>query len=115
MTSSAGATASTMASATSAPTAGTPACARCRRSLAGRAAYVLGAEQRCLACALRYRPMLRRSALTSLVVGTVLVLINQGGTLLSGTPPASLLWQVPLTYVVPFCVATWGALGNARR
>ena len=96
-------------------TAGTPTCARCGRSLAGQAAFLLGTEHRCLPCALRYRPMLKRSALTALVVGTVLVLINQGGILLSGAWPASLAWQVPLTYAVPFCVATWGALGNARR
>jgi hypothetical protein len=95
--------------------ASTAACARCGRSLAGRSAYLLGTEHRCLPCALRYRPMLRRSTLTALVVGTVLVLINQGGLLVSGAWPASLAWQIPLTYVVPFCVATWGALGNSRR
>jgi hypothetical protein len=76
---------------------------------------MLGATARCLRCFLRYRPLLRRSALTSLVVGTVLILINQGGALVSGQPPPSLVWQVPLTYLVPFCVATWGALGNSRR
>lgn len=92
-----------------------PACARCGRSLAGRSAYRLGSEHRCLPCALHFRPMLKRSALTALVVGTVLVAINQGGILLSGAWPASLAWQIPLTYVVPFCVATWGALGNSRR
>jgi hypothetical protein len=59
--------------------------------------------------------MLRRSALTVLVVGTGLVLINQGGFLLSGAPPAALVRQIPLTYAVPFCVATWGALSNSRR
>ena len=76
---------------------------------------MLGSERRSLRCALRYRPMLKRSLLTALVVGTVLVAINQGGILLSGAWPASLAWQIPLTYVVPFCVATWGALGNSRR
>jgi hypothetical protein len=76
---------------------------------------VLGGERRCLACALRFRPMLRRSLLTALVVGTALVLINQGGILLSGVLPASLAWQIPLTYAVPFCVATWGALSNSRQ
>jgi hypothetical protein len=97
------------------PSASAVSCARCGRSLAGRSTYLLGTEQRCLACALRYRPMLKRSALTSLVVGTVLVLINQGGILFSGALPASLVWQIPLTYLVPFCVATWGALSNSRR
>jgi hypothetical protein len=76
---------------------------------------MLGAAARCLRCSLCYRPLLRRSALTSLVVGTVLVLINQGGGLVSGQPPPSLVWQIPLTYLVPFCVATWGALSNSSR
>jgi hypothetical protein len=59
--------------------------------------------------------MLKRSLMTALVVGTVLVLINQGGTLFSATWPPSLIWQIPLTYAVPFSVATWGALSNTRR
>ncbi len=59
--------------------------------------------------------MLRRSTATGLVVGTILVAINQGGTLAVGHFSASLIWQVPLTYAVPFCVATWGALSNSRR
>jgi hypothetical protein len=63
---------------------------------------------------LRYRPLLRRSALTSLVIGTLLVLVNQGTVLLSGQPSWSLIWQILLTYAVPFCVATWGALSNSR-
>lgn len=91
------------------------ACARCGRSLADRSAYLLGAAARCLACTLRYRQLLRRSALTSLIVGTVLVMINQGGTLVGDTWTASLAWQLPLTYAVPFCTATWGALSNSRR
>ena len=53
--------------------------------------------------------------MTALVVGTLLILINQGSLLLSGQFPSSLLWQVPLTYCVPFGVATWGALSNSRR
>ena len=89
-------------------------CARCRRALADRLAFQFGRERRCLGCALRFRPMLRRSALTALVVGTILVAINQGTVLLSGHPPTSLAWQIPLTYIVPFCVASWGALSNSR-
>jgi hypothetical protein len=61
-----------------------------------------------------YRPMLRRSSLIALVVGSVLVAINQGDLLLSGRTEAALLWKVPLTYLVPFVVATWGGLLNSR-
>ncbi len=58
--------------------------------------------------------MLRRSAATALVVGTILVAINQGPVLMEGTFGSKLLWQIPLTYAVPFCVATWGALSNTK-
>ncbi len=89
-------------------------CVRCGRALAEGATFILGGERRCTRCALRYGPMLRRSVLTALVVGTILTAINQGGVLLAGQLPVSLLWQIPLTYCVPFCVATWGALSNSR-
>ena len=58
--------------------------------------------------------MLRRSLLTALVVGTLLVAINQGNVLLDGRFPDDLWWKIPLTYAVPFCVASWGALINSR-
>jgi hypothetical protein len=89
-------------------------CANCGRSLASRPAYDVSGERRCLICALQYRPLLRRSALTALVVGTVLVAINQGSVLAEGAFPSALAWKIPLTYAVPFCVATWGALSNGR-
>ena len=76
-------------------------------------AFVLGGQQRCLRCALCHPPLLRRSALTGLVVGTVLVGINQGNIIVAGYFPAALIWKIPLTYAVPFCVATWGALINS--
>jgi hypothetical protein len=58
--------------------------------------------------------MLRRSGATALVVGTILVAINQGAALASGPWHPRLLWQIPLTYTVPFCVAAWGALSNSK-
>lgn len=42
------------------------------------------------------------------------MLINQGPVILAGALAPALLWKVPLTYAVPFCVATWGALLNSR-
>ncbi|MCE2405755.1 MAG: nitrate/nitrite transporter NrtS [Dehalococcoidia bacterium] len=53
--------------------------------------------------------------MTVLVVGTALVLLNQGNVILSGSWQPDLYWKVPLTYCVPFMVATWGALANGRR
>ena len=57
--------------------------------------------------------MLSRSIAIALVVGTVLTIINQGDVLLAARW-STLIWKVPLTYLVPFAVATWGALVNGR-
>jgi hypothetical protein len=61
------------------------------------------------------RPYLGRALAVMIIVGSVLNLINQGETLFQGAPlnVAKLL----LTYVVPFCVSTygtWSALITAR-
>ncbi len=58
--------------------------------------------------------MLRRSLFIAIIVGTVLVAINQGNIILGGDFPPALYWKIPLTYGVPFCVATTGAILNAR-
>jgi hypothetical protein len=50
----------------------------------------------------------RKAALTSLVVGTLLTAINHGDTIVAGQYPP--LIKVLLTYCVPFCVTTWGAI-----
>ena len=96
------------------PRAGPGVCGGCGRALAAASGFILGGGRRCVWCAVRYRPMLRRSVLTALVVGTVLVAINQGATLSAGELRPALLWQVPLTYLVPFFVASWGALSNSK-
>ena len=67
----------------------------------------------CWRCALRNRRLLRRSTLTSIVVGTILTAINQGHIIFDGEWSLDLAWRIPLTYCVPFLVASWGALGNA--
>jgi hypothetical protein len=59
----------------------------------------------------------RRALWTAVVVGTILNLINQGDALVAGQP---LDWtKLMLTYGVPYCVATYGAvsyrLAAARR
>ncbi len=50
----------------------------------------------------------RRSLWVALVVGTVLNLINQGDTLLSGRRLDFV--KLALTYVVPYIVSTYGAV-----
>jgi hypothetical protein len=54
-----------------------------------------------------------RALKTALFVGTILVAINQGDVILAGAVPV--LWKVCLTYCVPYCVATWGAMGAKRH
>jgi hypothetical protein len=50
----------------------------------------------------------RRSFTVAIVVGTILNLINQGDALFAG---ASLdLVKLTLTYLVPYCVGTYGAV-----
>lgn len=93
---------------------GPPVCAHEGKGGGFRLQTREGPATLCLRCALCYRPLLGRSAKIALVVGTVLVAINQGDALLAGRWDASLAWKVPLTYLVPFLVATWGALVNSR-
>src|SRR5437588_9928783 len=76
-------------------------CARCGRSLVGRPAFMLGGQPRHFRCSLLFKPLLRRSTLTALVVGTALTGINQGTVLAAGVFPSELFWKIPLTYCVP--------------
>lgn len=50
----------------------------------------------------------KRSFIVALIVGTILNLINQGDALL-GAGHLNVT-KVLLTYVVPYCVATYGAV-----
>ncbi len=97
---------------------GSPGCAGCQAPLGEGLAFQFqtpdGPLVKCGRCALRHRPMLRRSLLVAAVVGTILLAINQGDLVLRREWSPSLGWKVPLTYLVPFVVATWGALVNSR-
>src|SRR5438034_7927379 len=50
----------------------------------------------------------RRSFAVALIVGTILNLINQGDALLSGARLD--FTKIILTFAVPYCVATYGAV-----
>ena len=105
-------------------------CSRCGRKLrqgwsfafrvvpASSGARVLaqvGETVKCIQCAVRHLPMIRRSLIVAVVVGTILTLLNQGDNIFTGNWRNDLYWKIPLTYCVPFCVATFGALTNSRR
>ena len=54
----------------------------------------------------------KKAFVTALVVGTILTTINHGAVILDGDPPS--LVKVALTYCVPYCVTTWGAVVGKR-
>lgn len=78
-----------------------------------RALYRFGRESDtllCVQCAIVYRPVLRRSLEISVIVGSLLTIINQGDVLMRGAITALVVLKICLTYMVPFCVATYSAL-----
>ncbi len=99
----------------------TVACVRCHREL--ESGFLLGAGDggetprwKCLPCSLIDAPLVRRSARVAIVVGSILVALNHGDHLLAGTFSFAMTWwKLPLTYLVPFCVSTYGALSNGYR
>lgn len=54
----------------------------------------------------------QRALKVALIVGTLLAIINQADLVLAGDPPV--VWKLVLTYLVPYCVATWAAVGAKR-
>jgi hypothetical protein len=95
------------------------ACEHCGRYLAGSAAvFRLNGRDRfrrvCRTCAFTNAAVLRRSLRIAVIIGSVLLVINQGDVLAAGLWRPALAWKIPLTYLVPFIVATWSALTNSR-
>jgi hypothetical protein len=93
-------------------------CGTCGRSIEGNAAFHFQMRgqwiYKCFSCALRHKPTLKRSLIIALIVGTILLAINQGDLLVRGVWSSAFFWKIPLTYLVPFVVATCGALGSSR-
>ena len=54
------------------------------------------------------RGIVRRSLWVAVIVGTILNVIAQGDFLVEGQPVN--IWKIVLTYAVPYCVATYGAV-----
>jgi len=57
--------------------------------------------------------IIRRAFVTSVVVGSVLLIINHGDTMKTQEYPA--LWKVGLTYLVPFLVTIWGSISLGSK
>jgi len=62
-----------------------------------------------LTIALR-KDVIKRSFKVAAIVGTVLVAINQGDAIASGTLTGRLIWKIPMTYLVPFLVSTYASV-----
>ena len=54
----------------------------------------------------------RRAVKVSLVIGTLLTLINQGDLIFAGTVPA--IWKMMLTYLVPYGVSSYSTAALLR-
>ena len=54
----------------------------------------------------------KQARMTALVVGTILTTINHGDVILKGE--SINYFKILLTYCVPFCVTTWGAIHGKR-
>ena len=56
----------------------------------------------------------QRSLRVALVVGTMLVLINHGDRIVSGTVTSADWLKMGLTYLVPYGVSTWASVSAIR-
>lgn len=102
------------------PTDDEGSCVQCTTSLARRRSFHLRSKQlilrKCARCSLIDGPLLSRSMTVALIVGTALTLLNHGEAIFARAYPWSTSWhKVILTYVVPFVVASYGALANGYR
>ena len=58
--------------------------------------------------------VVRRSLRVALLVGTILVAINHGDRLVSGTAAPADWVKMGLTYLVPYGVSTWASVSAIR-
>ena len=58
---------------------------------------------------------IKRSIKVALVVGTILFVINHFDEIVNGTLNATNIFQIGLTYLVPYFVSTFGSAMQARH
>jgi hypothetical protein len=61
------------------------------------------------------REIVRRALITAVLIGSVLGAINHGPDLLDGMITGRRWFQIGLTYLVPYCVATYSAAMQELR
>lgn len=57
----------------------------------------------------------RRARLTSLIVGSILMAINHGPAILAGQLTSGRIWQIFLTFLVPYTVSTVSSVATRRE
>ena len=60
------------------------------------------------------RPIVVRAGKVALLVGSALVIINQGDVLLGGDWTLQLAGKIALTYCVPYAVSTYASVAALR-
>ena len=61
------------------------------------------------------REVVKRSLKTSLIVGSLLAMINHGDALLALNMPLDRVIKMALTYIVPYLVSTSASIGAIRH
>lgn len=61
------------------------------------------------------RDVVKRSLKTSLIVGSILAMINHGDALLALEMPLDRIIKMALTYAVPYLVSTSASIGAIRH
>lgn len=60
------------------------------------------------------RSIVRRALITTAIVGTILTIINHGGAIVAGELTRARLFQICLTFVVPYAVSTTSSVAATR-
>ncbi len=87
----------------------------CTRAASYR--FVSSAQDNGIRCrwhALVYWPVCGRALKVAVIVGTILMVINQGDVLLNGHLTVLVACKIVLTYTVPFSVSTYSAFAANR-
>lgn len=93
---------------------GHPYCGECGEQLVGARPPVWSSPAEALVV-IRHPPHLRRTLLTTVIVGTLLFCINQLDVVLAGDATTTVWLKSALTYVVPFVVSNVGILIATHR
>jgi hypothetical protein len=102
----------TLAIMASPTTCAVPGCGR-----PARYEFTSGGQRRDARCrwhGLVYPPLCGRAIRVALLVGTILLVINQGDVVLSGQLTALVVAKIGLTYLVPLLVSAYSALAANR-